>query len=178
MAFEAHLIPGITSNSRYVPFTYHYGGLPAVFGMIETSYGGDEVTVRSFNHSTTGVNVIAQESQCQGYSIIHLQGELQSLFVVGPLAVPDSQQCYVYMESALGVPTGKSTDAPTTNPTLTPYSAAPTPKPTVMPSPKTTTKLTSAAPSPKPKDEDDPSRKPKAVPSKPKPKPDPSHKIH
>ena len=84
VAFEAHVIRGLTSNPSHVPFTYRYLDLPAVFGMIEASFGSDEVTVRSFNHSCTGVG-----SQCNGQrSIIHQQGESQSMLVAGPLVVP------------------------------------------------------------------------------------------
>eukprot|EP01042_Synura_sphagnicola_P004244 gene4244-5367_t len=53
-ALESHLIPGMTSDSRYIPFIHLYLDPPAVFGIVDTSYGGDEVTVRSFNHSING----------------------------------------------------------------------------------------------------------------------------
>ena len=146
VAFEAHLIPGITSEPRFVPFIYDYLGLPAVFGMVDTSYGGDEVTVRSFNHSTTGVGVIAQESQCQGFSIIHRQGELQSVFVAGPLAVANSQQCYVYIDTISVEPTGIPTASPTFQPSPQPTAeptAAPSPSPTSIPTAVPTAQPTS-----------------------------------
>eukprot|EP01042_Synura_sphagnicola_P001859 gene1859-2186_t len=93
------------------------------------------VTVRSFNHSCTGVGVIAQESQCQGFSIIHQQGETQSMFVAGPLVVPNSQQCYVSISTVTDVPTAQPspTPSPSGPPTGAPTIVSTTSLPTVNP---------------------------------------------
>ena len=136
VAFEARVIRGISSNPSHVPFTYRYLDLPAVFGMIEASFGSDEVTVRSFNHSCTGVGVIAQESQCHGQRyIIHQQGETQSMFVAGPLVVPNSQQCYVSVITVTDVPTAQPspTPSPSGPPTGAPTIVSTTSPPTVNP---------------------------------------------
>jgi len=92
--------------------------------------------VRSFNHSCTGVGVIAQESQCNGQrSIIHQQGESQSMLVAGPLVVPNSQQCYVSVITVTDVPTAQPspTPSPSGPPTGAPTIVSTTSPPTVNP---------------------------------------------
>lgn len=84
IAFEAHEVDGITSDPRWIPFIWDYKEPPGVFGMFNSYFGGDTITVRSFNHSNIGVGVIAREDQCSKQSIIHIEGEKIRVFVVGP----------------------------------------------------------------------------------------------
>ena len=84
IAFEAHVVDGITSDSRWVPFYWYYELVPAVFGNVNSFVGGDSITVRSFNHTVLGVGVMSQEDQCQKQDGIHNQGERHTFFIIGP----------------------------------------------------------------------------------------------
>jgi len=161
IAFEAHYIYGITSDPRFIPFYWLYDKIPGVFGMVNSFVGGDDITVRSFNHSTVGVGVIAQESQCDKGSFIHIQAETQSFFIIGPnklqsvvLSNPyttlkavqgkcevgycdQDGTCYgssAFVESPTGVPTGIPTAIPTPVPSPFP-TVDPTGIPTAIPTP-------------------------------------------
>jgi len=102
VAFETHLIQGVTSETRYLPYYWSYqaesftgydGGkrvrYPGVFGMVNSFSGGDDVTIRAFNQSITnngrtfGLSVSLKEDQCDKMSTLHLNAESMGFFVVG-----------------------------------------------------------------------------------------------
>ena len=150
IAFEAHIVDGITSDSRWVPFYWYYEKVPAVFGNINSFVGGDSVTVRSFNHSVLGVGVMSQEDQCQKQDGIHNQGERHAFFIIGPNNLTKSGNnpydkikrnrflCQVeYVGLDTPKPTSRPTPFPTNDPTGKP-TVAPTRPPTPLPTPDPT----------------------------------------
>ena len=83
IAFEAHVVDGITSDSRWFQFYWYYDFVPAVFGNVNSFVGGDSITVRSFNHTVLGMGVMSQEDQCQKQDTIHAQAERHAYFIIG-----------------------------------------------------------------------------------------------
>ena len=114
-----------------------------MFGMINSyTAGGDDVTVRSFNHSVFGVDVVAQEDQCDKQSVIHIQSEKISFLAIG---LSNGQRSAFSLSSQSAGICGTSVD---TKPPKTPSAAPkmgnknPTRRPTALPSPKPTHKPT------------------------------------
>jgi len=160
IAFEAHTIFGITSDPRWIAYYWSYYKDPAVFGVVNSNVGGDDISVRSFNHSLLGIGVIAQETQCSKQTNIHIQAETMSFFVIGPNQLglkstaspydafhvvsgtceacyvdPGGSDCYGILQRTdppTGAPTAIPTASPTAGPTAEP-TAAPTFEPTAAP---------------------------------------------
>ena len=92
IVFESHQVDGITSDPRYLPYYWIYTSNPGIFGMVNSFKGGDQITVRSYNYSNIGVGLIAQEDQCAGQTVIHIQGEKISFFAAGTVDFKNSIQ--------------------------------------------------------------------------------------
>jgi len=143
IAFESHILYGVTSDPRWLPFYWYYTGYPGVFGMVNSFNGGDSVTLRSFNHTLIGVGVILQEDQCGKQSILHTAGETMAFFVIGPMKFTKVNPYVKYAKAVSGncmttftllistSPTGQPTVVPTSRPTARP-TAIPTSRPNIV----------------------------------------------
>ena len=108
------------SSAQWIPYYWNYLTPPAVFGMVNSYYGGAPVTVRSFNHSKIGVGVILQQDLCGNGPRIH-SGETISFFTIG---VVNSLKPTYNTQSSLTRISGrcmmssniKDTDSPTATP--------------------------------------------------------------
>ena len=150
IAFETHEVDGITSDPRYFPYYWYYTSEPAVFGMVNSYNGGDQVAVRSFNHSLIGCSVFSQEDECQKPGMIHQQGEIMGFFVAGAVDFSKSRtnpytdlihvdgSCNIDIQSSFASPTlypiFQPSDTPTAEPTEAPSTTLPpSPFPTAQP---------------------------------------------